>query len=58
MGNLKEKVEDYLRRWNSQLKIKEQYDQFRQETPAILKALTERIMREDQQLYDLADKRV
>ena len=58
MGNLKETFEVYHKRWNSVLKIKEQYDRFRQETPLIFNALTERISREDQQLYDLADKRV
>ncbi len=56
MGNLKETFEAYLKHWNSVLKIKAQYDQFRLETETILTALTQRIAREDQELYEMADK--
>lgn len=56
MGNLKETFGAYLKRWNSALKIKAQYEQFRLETQTILTALTQRIAREDQELYEMADQ--
>jgi hemerythrin-like domain-containing protein len=56
MGNLNQTFGDYLKRWNSVLKIKAQYGQFRLETQTILTALTQRIAREDQELYEMADK--
>ncbi len=58
MGNLKETFRAYLKQWNSVIKINDHYDQFRLDTQTIFTALTQRIAREDRELYDLADKRV
>jgi hypothetical protein len=56
MGDFKKIFGDYHQRWNSNLKVKDSFNKFRRETQMILAALTQRISREDEELYDVADR--
>ncbi len=53
MGNIAEVFNNYLARWNSELKIKASRDAFTNETRALFAALVSRISREDEELYPL-----
>jgi Hemerythrin HHE cation binding domain. len=58
MGDLRKVFGDYHNKWNSNLKIKDQFGEFSRETQTILGALTKRIKREEQELYDVADRMI
>ncbi len=56
MGNFTVLFAEYHQKWNSRQKIKDRIDEFSRETQNILNALTKRITREEQGLYDVADR--
>jgi hemerythrin-like domain-containing protein len=55
MGDFKKVFAEYHKKWNSNLKIKDGLGEFSQKTRLVLAALIQRIEREEQELYDMAD---
>lgn len=55
MGGLGAAYESFSKRWSSSTAIVIDFDGFRRESRDVFKALGERIMRENEQLYPLAD---
>lgn len=55
MGDLASTFETYNKRWVTPANILERQDEFRSETATIVGALGERIDRENNQLYNMAD---
>ena len=56
MGDLKRVFGDYQKKWNSNLKIKDSFEEFTRETQTVLTALIRRINREDLELYEVGDR--
>jgi hypothetical protein len=55
MGPLADAFKDYAVRWGILKRIQSKPEQFAEETQAIIKTLSERILRENTELYPLAD---
>lgn len=56
MGQLKEIVGNYLSQWEDPRSLKQQPKQFIKETRTLIAALKDRIRRENETLYPLADR--
>ncbi len=55
MGSLADAFKEYVGAWPSAIKIKENPDEFCNQTKAVFQALKDRIQREESTLYQLAD---
>lgn len=58
MGGIKKVLEAYIFRWSVQREMKENYQDFEKETKGLIAALGQRIERENNILYPLAEKKI
>ncbi|HEY4118842.1 MAG TPA: hemerythrin domain-containing protein [Byssovorax sp.] len=56
MGSIHDVFRDYLARWRDPAQIQRQAQSFVEETKGLLAALTQRIAREDNELYPMVDR--
>ena len=56
MGGLAERLEEFAMHWSTSPGIAARFGEFREETRELFAALETRILRENQQLYPLADR--
>jgi iron-sulfur cluster repair protein YtfE (RIC family) len=56
MGNIHEVFSGYLTKWRDQVHIEKDPETFVSETRSLLSALTQRIAREDHELYPMVDR--